>query len=192
MFSSILSTLGLSSKTATIGFWGPDVSEITTLVHALKTGEYKPTTQPSLHPFSETFTADKVSITAAVPSANEAMRRQFASHLATHDGIVYLINTTTSSSDADLAQAKTELSTLLSDPEFAATPILVLASSDVKEALGVQGALAERGDKVAFFTYSLAQEKLEGYPEGQYFNARISSPPSHTAPVLPSKVSSGS
>ncbi|KAA1474263.1 hypothetical protein DENSPDRAFT_840838 [Dentipellis sp. KUC8613] len=163
MFSSILSSLGLNSKIATIGFWGPDVSEITTLVHALKTGEYQPTTQPSIYPTYEKLTADKVSITAAIPSANEAMRRSFTGNLASQDGLVYVLNTRTS---PDLAQAKSELNTLLTDPEFAAKSILVLATSDMKDALGLQNALSERADKVAFFTYTLGPETFEGYPEG--------------------------
>jgi hypothetical protein len=153
------------SKKANIALWGPDVSEIAMLVHALKTGEYV-RHRESIHPFSEDIIFDNVPITATVPSANMGARLAWRSVLPDFDGIVYVVDA------AELALSKDELHGLLND-ETLSKPILILApmsntssEEELRQQLNVQEVVTKGGQPVALFMYSVPLTKIEGAEEG--------------------------
>jgi len=156
------------NKKANIAFWGADVDEITSLVHALKTGEYV-RRQGSVHPLSEETIIGNVTITASVPSANMGSGLAWRSYLSDHDGIVYVVD---ARDPAGLALSKAELDDLLND-ETLSKPILVLAlksntfgEEELRQQLNIEGALTKGEPSVAFFTYSISSTQVEGTEEG--------------------------
>ncbi|CAA7267617.1 unnamed protein product [Cyclocybe aegerita] len=163
--------MGITSKPSNIALWGPDVSEITTLVHTLKAGKYTQGSA-SIHPFNEEITVGEKTFVAAIPSGNEGARRSHRQSLTDYDSIVYVVDPT----DADsLSTSKEELNRVLAD-EALTKPILVLISKpdasgvanegSLVQELGLEQAVEKADGRVGVFAYSLSPEKSKGFEEG--------------------------
>ncbi|KJA16297.1 hypothetical protein HYPSUDRAFT_219534 [Hypholoma sublateritium FD-334 SS-4] len=159
-------------KTANIAFWGLDVAEMTTLIHALKTGKYEKQSA-SIHPFVENIKIKGVTFKATIPSGNESARRSFRPSLPDFDGIVYVADNTDSESSS---MAKEDIESLLGDKAISRPILILIPTSDASgtlnekklvEELGVAKLVGEKGgSQVSIFAYSLSTIQHEGYQEG--------------------------
>eukprot|EP01117_Protostelium_nocturnum_P020459 TRINITY_DN9207_c0_g1_i1.p1 TRINITY_DN9207_c0_g1~~TRINITY_DN9207_c0_g1_i1.p1 ORF type:complete len:193 (+),score=67.83 TRINITY_DN9207_c0_g1_i1:136-714(+) len=123
-FWGVLNYLGLTNVTAKIIFLGLDNAGKTTLMHVLKSAHLKQPT-PTFHPTMEELVIGKIKFNAYDLGGHEAARKVWRDYFPSVDAIVYLVDT---HDKERIAESKKELDGLLSNPDLASIPFLVLGN----------------------------------------------------------------
>jgi len=133
-FWSLLNYLGLSNKKANIIFLGLDNAGKTTLMQMLKSQHLKQPV-PTFQPTKEELIIGKINFQAFDLGGHEQARRIWRDYFPTADCMVFIVDTT---DHTRIPESKKELDGLLSNPDLAKLPILVLGNK-----IDAQGALSE-------------------------------------------------
>lgn len=133
IFSSLLTSLGLVNKNATIILVGLDNAGKTTLLNRLASGTIR-AFPPTEKPTHDEFKAGSVNFRAWDLGGHEAVRQLWDDFLPSTDGVVFLVD----SADSDrLAECEEELSALAADDSLFDVPIAVIYNKmDIPFALG--------------------------------------------------------
>jgi len=133
-FWGLLSYLGLANKAAKIVFLGLDNAGKTTLMHMLKSQHLKQPV-PTFHPTMEELVIGKINFQAYDLGGHTQARRVWRDYFPLVNAIVFIIDT---AARDRISESKLELNGILSNPDLAKLPILVLGNK-----IDMPGALSE-------------------------------------------------
>lgn len=123
-WSGFLRFIGFNQKSAKLLLLGLDNAGKTTMLHLLKEGLYKEHV-PTWHPTTEDFVIGGLHIKMVDLGGHEQARRVWSDYFLAVDAVVYVVDT---ADHQRFLEAKHELLGLLSDPQIAHCPILVLGN----------------------------------------------------------------
>ena len=121
-FDSILSALGLSSKTGSILLLGLDNSGKTTLLHRLRTGSVL-AHAPTERPYVESFQCEGVKFSGWDLGGHEAVRHIWEDYLCEASAVVFLIDV---NDNERFEEARDELDALISEGVISGVPLAIL------------------------------------------------------------------
>lgn len=173
----VYSWLGLYSKKANILFLGLDNAGKTTLLHMLRDDRIL-LHEPTRYPSHEELVIDNIRFNTHDLGGHLAARRLWKTYFPAVDGIVFLVDTT---DHKRFAEARDELSKLLTTDELTKVPFLVLGNkidavnavseAQLKAELGLtqttgkkSGKLGEGVQPIELFMCSVV--KRAGFAEG--------------------------
>jgi GTP-binding protein SAR1 len=130
-FKDILGYLGLSKKNAKILFLGLDNAGKTTLLRRLK-DDRMVQHDPTVHAHAEELVLGGVRFKAYDLGGHQAARKTWKNYFPTVNGVIYMVD---ASDKERFDESKKELDGILSTPELAKVPIVILGNKiDKKEA----------------------------------------------------------
>ncbi|KDR82234.1 hypothetical protein GALMADRAFT_135592 [Galerina marginata CBS 339.88] len=153
-------------------FHGLDSDEMLTLGRTIEHGRY---TQPedTPVPIKVRLNFNGVGVDAIIPGGCFSFHYDLRLILRNFQGIVYVVDTTSNDS---ICRSKEEIEDIVNDNEIS-QPILILVSlldasgnpseEDVAGECDLSEIIAENNERVALFSYSLSNTKLNGFMEGQ-------------------------
>jgi len=121
-FDSILSALGLTSKTGSILLLGLDNSGKTTLLHRLRTGSVL-AHAPTERPYVESFQCEGVKFSGWDLGGHEAVRHIWEDYLCEASAVVFLIDI---NDNERFEEARDELDALISEGAISGVPLAIL------------------------------------------------------------------
>lgn len=166
LFVGLLQRLGFVNKEATIVLIGLDNAGKTTLQYKLKTGQFQ-SFVPTQRAKEEEFRIGGVTVKAWDLGGHQSVRYLWKKYSVMADGIVFMMD----SADRDrLSEARKELQSILTDPEFEHIPKVIMANkcdkksviprSELQRELGIDDA----SDKLKLYMTSILNGV--GYEEG--------------------------
>jgi len=130
-FKGILGALGLYKKNAKILFLGLDNAGKTTLLRRLK-DDRMVQHDPTIHAHAEELVLGNVRFKAYDLGGHETVRKTWKTYFPTVDGVIYLVD---AADKIRFNESKKELELLLSTPELAKVPVVILGNKiDKKDA----------------------------------------------------------
>lgn len=141
-FKDALSYLGLFKKNGKILFLGLDNAGKTTLLRRLK-DDRMIQHDPTVHAHVEELTLGNVRFRAFDLGGHQAVRKTWKTYFPTVDGIIYMVDAAASER---FKESRQEFESLLSQPELAKVPIVILGNKiDKKEAVSDETLRLELG-----------------------------------------------